>query len=89
METKKRTSEATREDVIRAIGMCDALGQDGFLAAHGYRPSLRYQLAFGGNLYPSKAILGVACGLSAREFSGGAAHTVRVLHALGFKVVSR
>lgn len=84
---KKRTNDATREDVIMAIGKCNGMGVDEFLRAHGYRASLKYQIRFFGKLYPSKAILGVACGLTAREFSGGAAHTVRVLHALGFEVV--
>jgi len=87
--TQKRTSDATREDVIQAIGKCDGMGVEAFLTAHGYRASLKYQLRYGGKLYPSKAILGVACGLTARQFSGGAAHTVRVLHGLGFEVVSR
>jgi 5-methylcytosine-specific restriction protein A len=78
--------DTTREDVLKAIASCDELGEVDFLAQHGYRPSLRYRLVVGGKNYPSKAILGVAAGLTARQFSGGAAHTVRTLSRLGFQV---
>ena len=76
----------TREDVLAAIAKCDQLGVDRFLKEHGYRPSLRFVLRHAGRSYPSKAILGVASGLKASEFSGGAAHTCRVLKRLGFDV---
>lgn len=79
----------TREAILLAVAECDRLGEAAFLAAHGYRPSLRYKLHVAGREYPSKAILGVALGKSAREFSGGAAHTVRALAALGFEVVAK
>ena len=80
---------ATRESVLRAVAECDELGEREFLARHGYRPSLRYKLVVAGREYPSKAILGVARGLTARQFSGGAAHTVRTLVHLGFEVVAK
>ena len=76
----------TREDVLAAIAKCDALGVDRFLKDHGYRPSTRFVLRHGSRSYPSKAILGVAAGMKASEFSGGAAHTCRVLKRLGFEV---
>lgn len=76
----------TRNDVLAAIAECDELGVEGFLARYGFGPSKRYQLRFSGRSYPSKAILGVAAGLNAAEFSGGAAHTCRVLRGLRFHV---
>lgn len=78
--------DATRESVLAAVAQCDELGEAAFLARHGYRPSLVYRLVVDGTSYPSKAILGVAAGLTARQFSGGAAHTVRTLARLGFSV---
>jgi 5-methylcytosine-specific restriction protein A len=74
----------TREKVLAAIAKCDALGVDAFLKEHGYRPSTKFVLRYNGKSYPSKAILGVAAGLKAREFSGGTEHTVRLLDRLGF-----
>lgn len=76
----------TRDAVLDAIAHCDQLGVDSFLAAYGYQPSRRFLLRHGGRNYPSKAIVGFAAGLTSREFSGGAAHTCRVLVRLGFSV---
>ncbi len=76
----------TREQVLAAIAMCDALGVDEFLKRYGYRASTKFVLRHNSRSYPSKAILGVAAGLKASEFSGGAAHTCRVLGKLGFEV---
>lgn len=76
----------TRDDVLRAIALCDLLGEARFLEQHGYRPSLRYLVRHNGRSYPSKAVLGVASGLRAADFFGGAAHTVRELRRLGFEV---
>jgi len=76
----------TREDVLAAVAECDKLGTEAFLTKHGFGPSKRYQLRFAGRSYPSKAVLGVAAGLNAAEFSGGAAHTCRVLTGLRFHV---
>lgn len=81
-----RVPHPTRVDVLAAIAECDQLGVDRFLAVNGYAPSTRYVLRHAGRSYPSKAIVGVASGLSPREFSGGAAHTCRVLRGLGFTV---
>ena len=81
-----RIPSPTRESVLGAIARCDQLGVDRFLAVYGYRPSLRFVVRHAGRSYPSKAILGVASGLTARDFSGGAGHTCRVLARLGFTV---
>jgi len=81
-----RVPTPTRADVLGAITRCDELGVDRFLAAYGYSPSKRYVLRHAGRSYPSKAIVGVASGLRAAEFSGGAAHTCRVLGRLGFTI---
>ena len=76
----------TREHVLSAIDECDSIGEAAFLKRHGYGRSTRYQLRHQGVSYPSKAILGVAAGLTSSQFSGGAAHTVRILGRLGFEV---
>ncbi|HZJ67665.1 MAG TPA: hypothetical protein VFD36_29380 [Kofleriaceae bacterium] len=76
----------TRDAVLGAIAHCDALGIDEFLARYGYGPSRRFVLRHGGRSYPSKAIVGFAAGLHARQFSGGAGHACRVLAGLGFTV---
>jgi len=76
----------TREEVLATLAECDRLGVDAFLKLHGYRPSTKFVLRHNSRSYPSKAILGVAAGLKSNEFSGGAAHTCRVLKRLGFEV---
>jgi hypothetical protein len=78
--------DVSRLDVLAAISECDQLGLESFLARYGYAAAKTYQLRYHDRSYPSKAVLGVAAGLSAREFSGGAAHAVRVLRSLGFSV---
>ena len=64
----------------------DELGRSEFLGLFGFGKSTRYTIRYMGRSYDSKAILGVASGMTAREFSAGAAHTVRVLTRLGFTV---
>lgn len=81
-----RGRKVTRAKVLAAIAECDRLGKKVFLERHGYRDSVRWHLRHNGLSYPSKAILGVAAGLKADEFFGGAAHTVSQLAALGFHV---
>jgi len=78
--------KTTRAKVLEAIAKFDELGRDGFLSLFGYGRSKRFSLRYKGRSYDSKAILGVAAGMTAREFSGGAAHTCRVLVRLGFTV---
>ena len=78
--------KVTQARVLEAIAECDRLGVDAFLAAHGYRRPSSYVLRHNGRSYPAKAVLGVAAGLPASAFSGGAAHCGRILSRLGFRV---
>ena len=78
--------DLTRDQVLAAIAEHDRHGKAVFLATHGFGDSRRYKLVHEGREYPSKAILGVAAGLTAREFSGGAAHACKVLRRLGFEI---
>jgi len=79
-------TNTTRENVLEAINTCDRLGVAAFLDANGYGPSRTWQVRFNGRSYPSKAILGVAAGLTHRELQGGTAQVVPALRRLGFEV---
>jgi len=85
-------SRVTRADVLRATEEYDRLGQDQFLAEHGFGRATAYLLIHDGGSYDSKAILGVAYGfatgvpLASREFSGGVHGAAGVLRKLGFEV---
>jgi Swt1-like HEPN len=85
-------TRVTRADVIRAITEYDRLGQDQFLAEHGFGRATAYLLIHDGRSYDSKAIAGVAYKLAtgvplgAHEFSGGIYGAARVLRRLGFEV---
>jgi hypothetical protein len=85
-------SRVTRADVLRAIEEYDRLGQDQFLAEHGFGRATAYLLIHNGRSYDSKAILGVAYGfvtgtpLLSREFSGGVHGAAGVLGKLGFEI---
>jgi hypothetical protein len=85
-------SRVTRADVVRAIEEYDRLGQDQFLAEHGFGRARTYLLIHNGRSYDSKAILGVAYGyatgvpLASHEFSGGVHGAAGVLRKLGFEV---
>ncbi len=86
-----RLSKVTRAGILAAIAICDAMGRDAFLERYGFRRATRFHLRHGGRSYDSKAILGVAYGLStatppgkASEFSGGAATAERVFTREGF-----
>lgn len=76
----------TREQILSTISECTEIGQQAFLEKHGYRPSLWYQIRYLGKSFPSKAVLGVAAGLTPAEFFGGATHVVHHLTRLGFQV---
>lgn len=76
----------TREDVLRSIARCEAIGRIRFLAEGGYREAVRWHLRHDGRSYPSKAILGDAAGLRSDEFFGGARGAVQALSRLGFHV---
>jgi hypothetical protein len=85
-------SRVTRADVLGAIEEYDRLGQDQFLAEHGFGRATAYLLIHNGRSYDSKAILGVAYGfatgmpLRSREFSGGVYGAAGVLRKLGFEI---
>jgi hypothetical protein len=85
-------ARVTRADVIGAIGEHDRLGQDQFLAEHGFGRATAYLLIYDGRSYDSKAIAGVAYQLAtgvplgAHDFSGGIYGAARVLGRLGFEV---
>lgn len=88
-----RQDDITRDSVMAALAEFDRLGREAFLAKHGYQPAKRYRLRHRGRLYDSKAIFGVAYGLTnacpspeAAAFSGGARHAAGALMRLGFTV---
>jgi hypothetical protein len=78
--------------VVRAIEDYDRLGQDRFLAEHGFGRATAYLLIYRGRSYDSKAILGVAykyatgVRIGSHEFSGGTSGAAGVLRRLGFEV---
>ena len=84
-------AKVTRESVLVAIAECDRLGRDEFLSHHGFREASEYYLLFGGNVYDSKAIVGVAyrfdtgSAVRSADFAGGRAVANR-LGELGFDV---
>ncbi len=85
-------SRVTHTDVVRAIEDYDRLGQERFLAEHGFGRATAYLLIYQGRSYDSKAILGVAYKIAtgvrigAHEFSGGIYGAAGVLRKLGFEV---
>lgn len=76
-------SRLNRNQIVSAIAECRKLGTEAFLRKHGYRLG-RYVIKHRGQMLPSKAIVGVAAGKSASEFSGGQARLGRILRRLGF-----
>jgi len=85
-------TRVARADVVRAMEEYDRLGQDRFLAEHGFGRATAYLLIYGGRSYDSKAILGVAykfatgLRLGSGDFSGGIYGAASVLRKLGFEV---
>ena len=81
-----------RGDVVRAIEEYDRLGQERFLADHGFGRARAYLLVHNGRSYDSKAILGVAYKyatghpLGPHDFNGGMHGAAAVLRNLGFDV---
>jgi len=82
----------THADVMRAIEEYDRLGQEQFLAEHGFGRATSYLLIYRGRSYDSKAILGVAyryatgVRIGAHDFSGGIHGAAGVLRQLGFEI---
>lgn len=90
--TGRKWDVVTPHHVNQAIAEYDRLGQDEFLARHGFGRARAYLLITDGKSYDSKAILGVAYGyatgrtMRSTAFSGGAQHAAAVLRSLGFEV---
>ncbi len=80
--------------VRQAAAEYDQLGQDEFLARHGFGPARAYLLILDDKSYDSKAILGVAYGyatgrpLGPHEFRGGVHGAAGVLSALVFEIIN-
>lgn len=80
--------------VRQAAEQYDDLGQDEFLARHGFGRSRAYLLILDGKSYDSKAILGVAYQLAtgrplgSGDFSGGVHGAAGVLSGLGFQIIN-
>lgn len=80
--------------VRQAAAEYDQLGQDEFLARHGFGRAQAYLLIIDEKSYDSKAILGVAYGyatgrpLGSHDFSGGVHGAAGVLSALGFEIIN-
>ena len=85
-------TQVTRDDVVSATREYDRLGQERFLAEHGFGRATAYLLIYDGRSYDSKAIAGVAYKLAtgiplgAHDFSGGIYGAARVLRRLGFEI---
>jgi len=75
----------TRQYVVRAIAEYDRLGLEGSFSAHGFGPTMTYDLVWGGHYYPPKAILGTAYEfatgqrLGPGDFEGGQSGALTVL----------
>lgn len=85
--TKTNTlSNVTREGLLAAMKEYDRVGADAFHAKHGTSPSRddKYNLRHGGKVYPSKAIVAAAAGLSPKNFSGGQSRLGKLLARAGF-----
>lgn len=88
-------SDLTEKSVKAAIAEFDRVGREAFLKTHRFGPARAYFLEFGGKLYDSKAIAGVAHGyigpgfplLKSSYIRGGEASVKRSLQGLGFNVV--
>ena len=80
--------------VWQAAAEYDRLGQDEFLACHGFGPATAYLLILDGKRYDSKAILGVAYQyatggpLGPHDFSGGVHGAAGVLRSMGFEIAN-
>lgn len=89
----------SRQAVLGAVEEFDQIGRQAFLNKYGFGQAREYFLDYGGHLYDSKAIVGVAYGyqfpergpLKPSDFIGGKATVQPKLESLGFhvRVVSR
>ncbi|MFI5913747.1 HNH endonuclease [Dactylosporangium sp. NPDC051541] len=86
-------ADVTRDAVLAAVDEFDRLGREGFLRIHGFGAAKAYFLEHADRLYDSKAIFGVAHGISGAgpwrsdDFTGGDKTVAERLRALGFTVI--
>ena len=87
---------ASQAAIVQAIEEFNQLGRPAFLANYHFSEARRYFLVRNGQLYDSKAIVGVAHkyefpeqgALGPADFSGGEATVKRKLETLGFEVLA-
>jgi 5-methylcytosine-specific restriction protein A len=79
-------SEVTASDIKEAIRLFNRFGREKFLELYGYKPSHTFRLKVGKRLYDSKAIIGVAAGLEASDFSGGTSRLLPVCRRCGYQL---
>jgi Predicted restriction endonuclease len=85
-------ADVTAEAVLAAVAEFGNLGREAFLEKYGFGPAKAYFLDINGKLYDSKAIVGVAHGISGDrtwrpdDFSGGDRTVAARLRELGFTV---
>jgi 5-methylcytosine-specific restriction protein A len=86
-------ADVTESAILAAVADFEQRGRDEFLRVHGFGPAKAYFLRYHGRLYDSKAILGVAHGISgdrpwrSDDFTGGDKTVADRLRGLGFDVV--
>jgi hypothetical protein len=86
--TKRALKDITRKQILGAINIHKGMGREGFLAHFGFKPSHTFKLRYKGTDYDSKAIIGVAAGLAADEFSGGTSRLLPVCRRCEFQLVN-
>lgn len=85
-------ADVSAADVLVTLAEYDQMGRQEFLERYGYREATRYFIDHNGNRYDSKAVVGVAHGVSngrpllPNEFSGGENTVVELLERHGFTV---
>jgi 5-methylcytosine-specific restriction enzyme A len=84
--------DVDEKGVLAAVAEFDRVGRRAFLKQHGFGAAREYFLDYAGELYDSKAIIGVAHGFSTggplrpQDFTGGDESVARRLEALGYTV---
>ena len=71
--TKSKLRPITNEEARRAATMIDEALRQQKPIPNGFKESTKYDMEIDGNIYPPKAILGIALGLGPSDFSGGEA----------------
>lgn len=71
--TKSKLRPITNEEARRAATMIDEALRQQKPIPNGFKESTKYDMEIDGNIYPPKAILGIALGLGPSDFSDGEA----------------